>query len=78
MGKIPRLPTPRITKARREIRKSVKKHKAGNALAQKILKAGGKPKNAADRSLLNKVAYRAAIQGFTTLKKAAVEALKKA
>ena len=78
MGKIPRLPAPRITKARRAIRKSVKKHKTGNALVQKMLKAAGKPKNAEERRLINKLAYRSAIQGFGSLQKAAVEALKKA
>ena len=78
MGKIPRLPTPRITKARREIRKSVKKHKTGNALAQKMLKAAGKPKNTAEKRIINKMAFRSAILAFGSLQKAAVEALKKA
>ena len=77
MGKIPKLPKPRIKKARQEIRRTVRKHKSGNALVQKMLKAAGKPKNAAERSMINRVAYRAAIQGFTSLQKAAVEALKK-
>jgi len=77
MGKIPRLPAPRIKKARREIRKSVKMHKTGNALVQKMLKAAGKPKNAQEKSTINKIAYRAAIQGFAGLQKAAVAALKK-
>jgi len=56
MGKIPRLPAPRIKKARREIRKSAKMHKTGNALVQKMLKAAGKPKNAQEKSTINKIA----------------------
>jgi hypothetical protein len=78
MGKLPELPAPIVKKVRRAIRKSVKMHKAANALVQKMLKAAGKPKNAEEKSMINKIAYRAAIRAFPGLQKAVVDAIRKA